>query len=177
VQALFDNRIGENSLDPSLAYYTNLADEPDPTPTAVASNLVAAGEKAIVVIDNCQPELHRRIADLCRTPNTRVSLITIEYDISEDLPEGTDVFSLEASSIDLIVQLITRRFPSISHVDARTIATLSGGNARMAIALAAKVGTNESIAALSDEELFQRLFERTSSTRGASPITCLFLSG
>jgi hypothetical protein len=35
----------------------------------------------------------------------------------------------------------------------------------MAIALAAKVGTNESIAALSDEELFQRLFEQR---RGSS---------
>ena len=29
VQALFDQRIGENTLDPSLAGYTNLADEPD----------------------------------------------------------------------------------------------------------------------------------------------------
>jgi hypothetical protein len=30
VQALFDHRIGEHHLEPSLAIYTNMADAPDP---------------------------------------------------------------------------------------------------------------------------------------------------
>jgi len=37
VQALFDARVGERSLDPSLAVYTNMADGPDPQPTGLAS--------------------------------------------------------------------------------------------------------------------------------------------
>ena len=49
VQALFDQRIGENNLDPSLAGYTNLAGDPDPQPTGLISDLIAAHTRAIVM--------------------------------------------------------------------------------------------------------------------------------
>jgi hypothetical protein len=160
VQALFDDRTGEKSLDHSLAIYTNIADGPDPPPTALASDLVAARTRAILVVDNCTPELHGRLSDVCRSPESAVSLITVEYDIREDQPEGTDIFSLEPSSIDLITKLILHRFPGISAIDVRTIAEMSDGNARVAIALAGTVGKNESIASLSDQDLFKRLFQQ-----------------
>lgn len=160
VQALFDDRIGENSLDPSLAAYANMSDEPDPQPTGFVSDRIAAAERAIVVIDNCAPELHRHISELCRTSASTVSAITVEYDIRDDQPEGTEVFRLEPASIELIEKLVQHRFPAISTVDSRTIAEFSGGNARVAIALASTIGKNERIAGLSDEELFQRLFRQ-----------------
>src|SRR5208282_330375 len=160
VQALFDDRIGENNLDPSLAGYTNMADEPDPQPTGLASDLIAARERAIVVIDNCPPDLHRRVSELCRSSGSTVSVITVEYDVREDQPEGTEVFRLEPASIELIEKLVQHRFPALSTVDSRTIAEFSGGNARIAIALASTIDNNESIAGLSDEELFQRLFRQ-----------------
>lgn len=160
VQALFDDRIGQHSLDPSLAAYANIADEPDPQPTGLASDLIAEATRAIVVIDNCPPELHRRISELCRTSGSTVSAVTVEYDIRDDQPEGTEVFRLEPASTELIEKLVHHRFPAISTVDSRTIAEFSGGNARVAIALASTIGKNERIAGLSDEELFQRLFRQ-----------------
>ncbi len=160
VQALFDDRVGEHTLDSSLAIYTNLADNPDPQPTGLASDLLAARTRAVLVIDNCPPELHRRLSELCRSPDTTVSVITIEYDIREDQPEGTDVFELQPSSRDLIEKLVEHRFPTLSRIDAHTIADFSGGNARIAIALAATVEKNGTIAGLNDEELFQRLFQQ-----------------
>jgi hypothetical protein len=60
VQALFDERIGQESLDAPLAIYSNMADDPDPQATGLASNLVAGGTRAILVIDNCPPDLHQR---------------------------------------------------------------------------------------------------------------------
>ena len=36
VQALFDDRVGVQSLNPASAVYTNLADNPDPQPTGLA---------------------------------------------------------------------------------------------------------------------------------------------
>ena len=160
VQALFDERVGEKSLDPSLAMYTNMADEPDPQPIGLASNLVTAGTRAILVIDNCPSDLHHRLSELCRQPQSNVSVITVEYDIREDEPEGTEVFTLEPSSPELIETLLSQRFPNLSQVDVRTIAdaALSGGNARIAIALAATIGHKETVAGLTDEQLFQRLF-------------------
>ena len=160
LQALFDERIGENCLDPSLAVYTNMADEPDPQPIGLTSDLIADRTRAIVVIDNCPPELHRRISELCRSSESTVSLITVEYDIREDEPERTEVFRLEPASIELIEKLVQHRFPALSTVDSRTIAEFSGGNARIGIALASTVRNNETITGLSDEELFQRLFRQ-----------------
>jgi hypothetical protein len=160
VQALFDDRVGTQSLDPSLAIYTDMANGPDPMPTAMASNLVASGKRAILVIDNCPPDLHARLTEVCRVPESRVSLITVEYDIRDDQPEGTDVFRLEPSSSDLIERLVARRFPHISPVDLRTIADFSGGNARIAVALSETIQRGETIAGLSDENLFQRLFQQ-----------------
>jgi hypothetical protein len=160
VQALFDSRVGEQNLDPLLAFYTNMADHPDPQPTALASDLIADRKRAILVIDNCTPDLHRRLAELCRSPESMISVITIEYDIREDEPEGTEVFRLESSSIELIQKLVTHRFPELSIVNARTIAEFSGGNARIAIALAGTIDKTDTITGLNDEELFQRLFRQ-----------------
>lgn len=159
-QALFDERIGDNPLDPSLAVYTNLSDGPNPQPIELASDLKAAGTRAILVVDNCPPSLHRRLSEVARTPGSTVSMLTIEYDIREDEPEGTEVFSLEPSSDDLIEKLLRRRFPDLSQVSASAISEFSGGNARIAIALASRVGKSETIADLTEEELFHRLFQQ-----------------
>jgi hypothetical protein len=158
VQALFDDGVGTNSLDPALAIYTNTADTPDPQPIGLASNLIASGTRAILVIDNCPSDLHGRLSELCRQGKSKVSVITVEYDIREDAPEGTEVFSLQPSSSDLIEKLLSKRFPDLSQVDTRTIAEFSGGNARIAIALAATIGRQETVAGLTDEQLFLRLF-------------------
>lgn len=160
VQALFDGRVGEQSLDPSLVLYTNMADAPDPPPIPMVSDLIAAGTRAIVVVDNCPSDLHRRLAEVCGAAGSKVSTITVEYDIREDQPEATEVFALESSSIELTEKLVRHRFPDISQVDARTVAEFSGGNARIAIALATTVGRDETISGLSDDELFQRLFQQ-----------------
>jgi hypothetical protein len=160
VQALFDDRYGERALDPSTALYTNMADDPEPQPVGMASRLVAARETAILVIDNCPPDLHSRLSDVCRSPESTVSVITVEYDIREDQPEGTEVFELQPSSDELIEKLVKRRFPEVSIIDARSIAGVSGGNARIAIAIAGTIGKNETIAGLTDEQLFLRLFRQ-----------------
>jgi len=159
-QALFDGRIGDGYLDPGLALYTDVAENPDPPPVAALSGLIDSGQRAILVIDNCAPSLHASLSAICRRPGSLASLISIEYDIREDQPEGTSVFSLEPSSTPLIEELLKRRCPRLSAVDARTVADLSGGNARVAIALAGTIADGGSIRGLRDEEVFSRLFEQ-----------------
>ncbi|MBI3476656.1 MAG: hypothetical protein HY010_13065 [Acidobacteria bacterium] len=89
-----------------------------------------------------------------------MSVITVEYDIREDQPEGTEVFELEVSSEALIEKLLKHRFSYLSWIDLHTIAQFSGGNARIAISLAETVHRDETIAGMSDENLFKRLFEQ-----------------
>jgi hypothetical protein len=167
VQALFDARLGSRPLPPSLAVYTNLSENPDPQPAGLASDLIATRTRSLLIVDNCPPDLHRRLSDLCAAPESTVSVLTVEYDVRDDQPEGTQVVTLYASSGELIEKLVRRRFPHVSEIDARTIAEASGGNARIAVALAGTVEHSETVAGLSDDELFQRLFRQRHDPDGA----------
>lgn len=159
-EALFDDTISKEGLDPSLAYYTNVAEGPNPPPVGLASDLIAAQRQGVLVIDNCPFELHGELTKVARAENSTISVITVEYDIRDDQPEGTDVFALDTSSPALIEKLVARRSPQISQIDAGTIAQFSDGNARVALALAATVKKNGSIAGLSNADLFKRLFQQ-----------------
>lgn len=167
VQALFDGRIGSRPLSPSLAVYSNLSDNPNPQPTGLASDLIANRSRAILIVDNCPSDLHRRLSEVCGASDSLVSVLTVEYDVRDDQPEGTQVVTLTTSSPALIEKLIRRRFSHLSEVNARTIADASGGNARIAIALAETVDRSESLADLSDDELFQRLFRQRNDPNDA----------
>ncbi len=156
VQALFDERVGEHALNQSLAHYADISDSPIPDPTSFASQLVEIKAKAVLIIDNCSLELHRKLTKICT--GSMVSLLTVEYDIRDDVPEETDVFRLEPSSNVVIEKLLEQRYPHISQINIRTITEFASGNARVAIALANTLKQDESLSTLRDEELFDRLF-------------------
>ena len=160
VQALFDPRVGGDALERTLAIYTDLDAQPEPSPRDLMRRLVQNRQRAIVVIDNCLPDTHRALTAICAESASNVSLITVEFDVGEDEPEGTEVFRLEPASDDVIEHLLERRVPHVSQADRRRIAVFSGGNARMALALAQTVGRGDSIARLTDNELFKRLFHQ-----------------
>ncbi|MGD2159064.1 MAG: hypothetical protein PVG32_19460, partial [Anaerolineales bacterium] len=100
--------------------------------------------------------MHRQLTKACS--KSSVSLLTVEYDIRDDLPEETKAFRLEPASEEIIEKIIGKRFPYISRVDARMIANFSGGNARIAIALANTVRYGDTLSNFRDEQLFERLF-------------------
>ncbi|NKB44168.1 MAG: hypothetical protein GKS03_07780 [Alphaproteobacteria bacterium] len=158
VQALFDDRIGTDALPSSQVIYTDVADSPEPDPKSLIQQLIAERNRAILVVDNCPPDLHSRLTEACTRSSSTVSLISVEYDVRGDLPDETSVFRLEAASSSLIEKLVRTRFSHISEVDAGLISTASGGNARIAIALARTIKVGESISELHDSELFDRLF-------------------
>ncbi|MEW5596908.1 hypothetical protein ABGT24_26105 [Peribacillus frigoritolerans] len=160
LQALFDERIGENSLNPSLVFYTDISDSPNPDPRNFAERIIALQKPAILAIDNCPPDLHRRLTSVCSTRDSLVSLITVEYDVREDQPEETEVIRLEPASAEIIEKVILSRFCHLNEVGARSIAKFSGGNARIAIALAGTVKRGENLTELRDNELFNRLFQQ-----------------
>lgn len=164
VQALFDDRIGETSLDTAQVFYTDIGRKPLPDPLKLAEQIIAMRTRGILVVDNCSPELHRQLNDICTSSKSLISLITVEYDVRDDQPEETQVFRLEPASNDLIEKMIRQRFNHINQVDARTIAEFSGGNARIAIALSETIEKNETLADLKDEELFKRLFYQRNDT-------------
>lgn len=156
-QALFEESAAPEALPADHAIYTDTAQSPDPTPLAVLDELLATRRRAILVVDNCGSQLHNQLTARCKVSD-RVSLLTIEYDIREDLPLETNVFQLEAASPELIEKVVEQQFPHITPVNAQTITQFADGNSRVAIALANTMDANDSIAGLTDRELFDRLF-------------------
>lgn len=159
-EALFDSRVGANSLDPAEAIYTDIGDNPVPSPHELINKLIKNDASAIVIVDNCTPQTHRRLVETCRQHGSKVRLLTIEYDVGEDDPEGTWVFRLEPASDEITEKLVQKRYPQISSVDIRRISEFSGGNARIALALAKTVGKGASVSDLTDRQLFARLFHQ-----------------
>ncbi len=158
VQALFDDRIGNDALNPALAFYTDMSDSPQPDPRTFAEQLSKTSERAIIIVDNCPPELHRKLTEVCTSAKSDISLLTIEYDVKDDIPDETRVFRLQPASIEVIEKIISTRYPHISQVDAQAIADFSDGNARVALALANTFRSGDTLSGFRDEPLFERLF-------------------
>jgi hypothetical protein len=159
VQALFDDRVGTSPLDRHLAVYTDMGDNPDPVPAELLSRIQSNGQRCILIVDNCGAELHRKLAARL-SANSPISLITVEYDISDDEPENTDVFKLEPASKEVIEKILKPRYPKLTDPEIRTIADFSEGNFRIALALANTSKDGQSLANLKDTELFNRLFRQ-----------------
>jgi len=160
VQALFDEVVGTDALDRTIAIYVDTGAEPEPSATAMLHRLIAEGRQAIMVLDNCPFELHSNLANKVSTAGSKVKLITIEYDIRDDKPQTTEVIHIEAVGPEVAEQLLNRRFPDIGQNNARRIAEFADGNARVSLAIAERVGEGESLAQLSDAQIFNRLFEQ-----------------
>ena len=157
VQALFEEGAAENPVDRTLAVYTDISDSPLPAPQTLIDELIANKRRAVLIVDNCSSELHRQLTAKCKVSDI-VSLLTIEYDIREDLPDETSVFRLEPASPDLISKVIEQQFPHISQVDRSTITRFADGNSRVAIALAGTLSKRDSLAEITNDDLFRRLF-------------------
>lgn len=159
-QALFDSNIGANALDPCLAVYTDLADSPDPIPLELIAHLQHLGQRSVLIVDNCGADLHRKLCARMRTGTGAVSVITIEYDISDDEPEHTDTYKLEPASSEIIEKIVARHYPNLAQPEIRTIASFSEGNSRIALALAETAQHGGSLANVNDSGLIRRLFHQ-----------------
>lgn len=160
VQALFDNRVETSAaaLDQENVLYTDLSDNPTPQPTAMLEALIQEGADCVVVIDNCGQDIHRKLTEIAQRPESKIRLTTIEYDIRDDLPDGTACYRLEGSSGEVIAKLLKRHYQTLSDLDIDKIVEFSDGNARVAFALASTSEAKGELAQLRDDELFKRLF-------------------
>lgn len=155
-QALFDERIGENSLDHRNVWYCDLGDSPVPMPEHFIEELIQKNKSYILIVDNCGQDTHANLTR--KVQNTQIALMTIEYDVKDDLPERTDVYKLKPISIEIVQKVIERHYPHINDLNSRKVAEFAGGNYRLALAIASNIERTDNLALLTDKELFERLF-------------------
>lgn len=159
LEALFEKEYGKNALDSTNVYYSNSETATQPTPLQLFGMLAEVNIPAIIIIDNCSAKIHRVLTEeLQQIANNNITLITVEYDIQDDQPENTDVVRLQVTGIKLCQKLIEQRFPNLNNRICEIIAEFSGGNLRVAIAIAKSPNIGCSITTLSDNETFKKLF-------------------
>ncbi|MEP7295234.1 MAG: hypothetical protein ABI702_03535 [Burkholderiales bacterium] len=162
VQALFEKEVGSGELpDQAFVLYTDLGNEPDPSAREMLLRLGSKEQRAIVIVDNCNPKTHRTLADVVSQYNKHLSLLTVEYDVADDdSPDATDVYELAPASAQVLEGILLRLMPHLTGPDRQRITEFSGGNARVALALARTVAKGEGLGVLNDTELFRRLFRQ-----------------
>ncbi len=159
-QALFDEAVGENPLRINDVIYGDAADSLQPDSKSLAMQLAEIRTRTILIVDNCSPQEHKRLIDVCRQSRSQISILTIEYDIRENIQGETDVFRLHGLDQANLADLVKTRFPSLTRRDSYRIAEYSDRNCRIAIALANQLRKTKNTAQLQDEELFDRLFQQ-----------------
>jgi hypothetical protein len=160
VQALFEEGVGGEPLDASLAIYTDYSSDTVSTAREMARHFITAQQKAILVVDNCNPETHADLVRICSSDNDYVSLLTVEYDVCGDEPERTEVFRLMSASTNLLAVWLKEAFPDLSDVDRSRIAEFSDGNFRVARVIAGTLSKGETLGQLRDRDLFRRIFQQ-----------------
>lgn len=165
VQALFDERIetAKLALDTNQVFYTDLSHAPEPTPQSMLESLINENASAILIVDNCGQKLHSTLTEMLTKTQANISLVTVEYDITDDEPVNTQFYRLDSSSLELIRQLLERKYPHLSSLDLLKISDFSDGNSRVAFALASSTEAKGELAKLKDDELFRRLFTQGKS--------------
>lgn len=119
--------------------------------------MIEEDKTTLVIVDNCGQDLHSSLTKTIRQ-SEKISLLTIEYDVNDGLLEETSVYRMQPTTIDLIKKVIERHYTELEGINISKIADFSGGNYRLALAIASNIDKSDNLSILTDDELFKRLF-------------------
>lgn len=172
-EALFDPAIDAPTVLPTgSAIYGDAGLELSTGAALLTEQLAAAGVHAVVVVDNCTIRTHGQLVEIVSRPESRSSVLSIDYDVGDEKPSNTVVVRLGDNSEDVLFDLLEQRFPQLDGNARQHLAQFAGGNARIALKVAEGSQTAVNLAALNDTELLDRLFQTGRQDRDAMARRC-----
>ncbi len=110
----------------------------------------------ILVVDNCDLDLHQRLRKEIEHPDSRLSLLTLDYN-----PESSDddnLIQLKPASNDVIKGIITQSYSGLQEADIYRIVEFAEGFPQIAVILAkARLNEVEDMGNLNDNILMEKL--------------------
>jgi hypothetical protein len=112
--------------------------------------------EGIIVVDNCELELHQRLCREIEHPDSRLSLLTLDYDpISND---DCNFIRLEPASEEVITGIIKQSYQGLRDPDIRRIVEFAEGFPKIAVMLAkARLNEVDDMGNLNDNILMEKL--------------------
>ena len=132
-----------------LVMYAVQSEVPDRELPTIVDQLAGTGARAVVVVDDCDPESHDVLVRLVRRAGSRVSLMTIDDEIPSHL--GTDIIRINeapASVVEVIVEHVGGMLPPL---DRQRLARMSAGFPEIAIRIASEAGTTQLVDPRADQ--------------------------
>ena len=114
-----------------LVVYAVTSEMPDRELSDQVSKLVRSGRRAIVVVDECDPQLHKTLVELVQHDDSGVFLVTIDYEKSSYSDQRVvTIPQAPASVVEAIVEQFAETLPWLHR---RQIARISAGFPAFAI--------------------------------------------
>lgn len=112
--------------------------------------------EGIIVVDNCELELHQRLRREIEHPDSRLSLLTLDYDpVSND---DCNFIRLEPASEEVITGIIKQSYQGLQDLDIRRIVEFAEGFPKIAVMLAkARLNEVDDMGNLNDNILMRKL--------------------
>ena len=118
----------------------------------VVEKLAGSGQRAIVVVDRCRPEIHEILANAVLHRDSRLSLLTIDDEVAADVPDDATLKIAGAAS-SVIESIIGRVAPDVTSMDRQRLARFCRGYPRIALPVARTWNTARSLAGATDDTL------------------------
>ena len=132
-----------------LVMYAVQSKVPDPALPAIVDQLADSGTRAVVVVDDCDPESHDDLVRLVRRAGSRVSLLTIDDEIPSEFSTGTvRIPEAAASVVETIVEHVAGMLPPL---DRQRLARISAGFPEIAIRIGGDAGVTQLVDPRSDQ--------------------------
>ena len=135
-----------------LVLYATLSEAGDETVKEAVQNLADHGQRAIVVVDDCDSETHDILARMASRSGSAVSLITIDSEVPNGTP-GADVIQLDEAPDEVVESVISQLLPGVPSEDHRRLAQFSRGFPGIAIRIGHAWDASVPLAHAADDDL------------------------
>ena len=131
-----------------LVMYAAQSEVPDRELLAIVDQLASSGARAVVVVDDCDPQTHDDLARLVRRAGSRVSLVTIDDEIPHLGTDTIPVPEAAASVVEAIVEHVAGTFPPL---DRQRLARMSAGFPEIARRIGSEPGATQLVDPRADQ--------------------------
>ena len=115
------------------------------------------GKSAIIVVDDCPTDMHKTLAAIVEHVNSKLSLLTIDYDPAPPSPEYTSI-TIPRAADKVVIDIIRQVAQGVSDADANRLAQFAQGFPQISVLIAkAWPFDTYDISSITDDDLIKKM--------------------